>query len=87
MTERYQGRADDIAAPARCGFAITASDVADLTAETRAVYIGSGGDLAVVLSSGDEVSFAGLAGGSLLPIRARRIKSAGTTATFLVGLY
>ncbi|MDC9824082.1 hypothetical protein PRN20_10065 [Devosia sp. ZB163] len=87
MTERYQGRAEDIAAPARRGFAITASDVADLAAETRAVYIGSGGDLAVVLSSGDEVSFAGLTGGSLLPIRARRIKSTGTTATFLVGLY
>lgn len=87
MSEKYQGRADDIAAPARRGFAITANDEADLAAETRAIYVGSAGDLAAVLVSGDEVSFVGLAGGTLLPVRARRVKSTGTSAGQLVGLY
>ncbi len=87
MTEKYQGRAEDIAAPARRGFAITASDSTDLSAETRAIYVGSAGDLSVVLSSGDEVTLAGVAGGSLLPVRAKRVKSTGTTAGQLVGLY
>jgi len=87
MTEKYEGRADNIAAPARRGFAIVASDTNDLSAETRAVYVGSAGDLVAVLSSGDEVTFAGVGGGTLLPIRAKRIKSTGTTAGQLVGLY
>lgn len=87
MSEKYQGRADDIAAPARGGFAITTSDSADLLAETRAIYIGSAGDLAAVLASGDEVSFVGLGGGTVLPVRARRVKATGTSAGYLVGLY
>lgn len=87
MSEKYQGRADDITSPARGGFAITPSDSTDLTAETRAIYVGSAGDVAAVLASGDEVSFVGLAGGTVLPIRARRIKATGTTATALVGLH
>lgn len=87
MSEKYQGRADDIGAPARGGFAITTSDCADLLAETRAIYIGSAGDLAAVLASGDEVSFVGLGGGTVLPVRARRVKATGTSAGHLVGLY
>lgn len=87
MTEKFHGRAEDIVAPARRGFAIVANDAADLSAETRAIYVGVAGDLAVVLSAGDEVSFVGLAGGTILPIRVRRVKATGTTATQLVGLY
>ena len=87
MTEKYEGRAENITAPARRAFAITASDTNDLAAETRAIYVGSAGDLVAVLSSGDEVTFAGLGGGTLLPVRARRIKASGTSAGQLVGLY
>lgn len=87
MSEKYQGRADDIAAPARGGFAITTSDSADLLAETRAIYVGSAGDLVAVLASGDEVSFVGLGGGTVLPVRVRRVKATGTSAGHLVGLY
>jgi hypothetical protein len=87
MTEKYPGRAENIAAPARRGFAIAASDTTDLAAETRAIYVGTAGDLAAVLSSGDEVTFAGVGAGTLLPIRCRRVKATGTTAGQLVGLY
>ena len=84
---RYSGRADAISAPAQGGFAITPSDVADLAAETRGLWVGGSGDLSVVLASGDEVVLAGAVGGSVLPLRVRRVKAAGTTATQLVGLY
>lgn len=87
MSERYQGRADDITAPVRRGFAISASNSTDLAAEIRAIYVGGAGDLAAVLSSGDEVSFVGLAGGTVLPVRVRRVKATGTSATYLLGLY
>jgi hypothetical protein len=87
MTEKYEGRAANIAAPARGGFAITANDSADLAAETRAIYVGGDGNLSLVLVSGDQVTLAGVPAGTLLPLRAIRVRATGTTATQLVGLY
>jgi len=84
---RYTGRADAISAPAQGGFAIIPSDSTDLAAETRGLWVGASGDLALVLASGDEVTVSGAIGGSLLPLRVRRVKATGTTATALVGLY
>lgn len=84
---RYSGRADAISAPAQGGFAITPSDAADLSTETRGLWVGGSGDLAVVLAAGDEVVLAGAVGGSVLPLRVKRVKATGTTATQLVGLY
>ncbi len=87
MAERYPFRAADGAGSARRGFAVTPSDAADLAAETRALYVGAGGDIAVVLASGDAVTLSGVISGSLLPLRATRVKATGTTATQIVGLY
>lgn len=87
MSEKYEGRAENIAGPARRGFAITPSDTVDLTAETRAIYVGAAGDLGLILSSGDEIGLVGVAGGTVLPVRVRRVKATGTTAANLVGLY
>lgn len=87
LMSRYSGRADAISAPAQGGFAITPSDSSDLAAETRGLWVGASGDLALVLASGDEVILAGAIAGSLLPLRVRRVKATGTTATSLVGLY
>lgn len=84
---RYAGRADAISAPAQRGFAITPSDSTDLSAETRGLWIGTSGDLALVLASGDEVTISGVVAGSLLPLRVRRVRASGTTAAALVGLY
>lgn len=84
---RYSGRADAISAPAQRGFAITPADGADLAAETRGLWVGGSGDIALVLASGDEITLAGVVGGSILPLRLRRIKATGTSATQLVGLY
>lgn len=87
MTDGFEGRADSIVAPARHGFAIVPHDGNDLAAETRAIYVGAGGALSVRLAAGDEIDFAGLAAGTLLPIRAIRVHATGTTAAQLLGLY
>ncbi len=58
----------------------------DLAAETRGLWIGASGDLALVLASGDEVTIAGAVGGTLLPLRVTRVKATGTSAALLVGL-
>jgi hypothetical protein len=86
MSEKYSDRAGSIVAPARHAFAATPSDVTDLSEETRAIYVGGSGDLSVVMVSGAEAMFAGVVAGTVLPVRAIRIKATGTTATQLLGL-
>ena len=74
--------------PAVRAFSITPSDTADLTLLPRALYIGVTGDVSVILIDDDvAVTFVGVLAGSLLPIRAQRVRSTGTTATNIVGIF
>lgn len=55
--------------------------------ESRGVYVGGAGDLVVEMEAeGNEVTFASVPAGTLLPIRVMRVKSA-TTATDVVVVY
>ena len=53
---------------------------------TRAIYVGTGGDIALVDAAGNAVTFKAVPQGSVLPVRARAVRVAGTTAADLVGL-
>lgn len=72
--------------PAEGAAAITTSDSAELTYVTRAIYVGTAGDLHVVMDDGSEVTFSGMAGGVIYPLRVRQVFT-DSTATDLVGLY
>ena len=62
--------------------AVTPDDDTDLPrGETRAVYVGTEGDLAVVYRCGAEDVLPNLAPGMFHPLQVVRIKSTGTTAT------
>lgn len=52
----------------------------------RGLYIGGGGNATLVMENGDEVAFAGLLAGTILPVRCTQVKS-GATATNLVALF
>jgi hypothetical protein len=68
--------------------AVTPSDVTVFTNETRGVYVGVGGDLAVRMAGGgNTVVFAGVLAGSLLPIVVDQILATGTTATNIVAVH
>ena len=54
---------------------------------TKGVYIGTSGDLAVVMEDGSEVTFTALPAGVFHPLRVRKIKAGGTTASGIVGVY
>jgi hypothetical protein len=86
MPDRYASHAAGLESPAARGFAITPSDGASLPETTRAIYVGTAGDLTVVLASGDQLSFLNLPSATVLPIRAIAVKASGTTATALLGL-
>lgn len=74
-------------APARAAAPVAPSDAADLPVLPRALYVGQGGDLAVTMADGQAAVFAGLSAGSLLPVRAARVRATGTTAGAIVALW
>lgn len=86
MTDRFANFQPSLSGPASTGFAIVPSNDTDLPEATRALYVGSGGDLAVTMLSGAAVVLTGVAAGSLLPLRVVRVRTTGTTAGAIVGL-
>ncbi len=75
-------------APADECFAITANDV-NTFAATRALYVGTGGDVAVLPAAPGSVSvvFQNVPSGALLPIRVVQVLATGTSgAGDFVGL-
>jgi hypothetical protein len=69
--------------PGYCECVLAATLDTDLVSH-RGIWIGGGGDIAVLDHDGHTVVLAGIATGTLLPLSAKRIVSAGTTATKLV---
>lgn len=74
--------------PATRAFDVTASDTVDFSQGlSRALYVGTGGDVAVVMVSGNAVVFRNVQAGSVLPVQAKRVNATGTTASNILGLY
>lgn len=65
---------------------VTPNNDVDLTFVTRALFVGVTGDVEVVTAAGDQVTFRGIAAGTLLPMRVRRVKSDQTTADGILAL-
>lgn len=90
MFDKFQGHADIASAPARHVATLVPSDTADLTETPKAIYVGTGGDVALIAvdapTGADRVVFRNLPSGSLLPVRARRVAVTGTTASDLLVL-
>lgn len=86
MTDRFEAHAAGLEAPASHGFAVTPHDSNPLAETTRALYVGSAGNVALVLASGASVTFANVAGGSWLPVRAVQVRATGTTASAIVAM-
>lgn len=84
-TFRKHGRS--LTGPPDEAASIAPSDTADLAVATRALYVGTGGDVRLRMLGGGEITLANVASGSLIPIRATRVFATGTSATQLVGLW
>ena len=77
--------------PAGYVFAVTPSDSADLATATRALWVGTGGNVAIhsfdpTTQKVTSVTLTAVPNGTLLPIVTRRVLSTGTTATGIVAL-
>lgn len=85
--DMFEHTADSLISPASDCFAVTPSDTIALARTTRAIYVGTGGDLAVqTIGSSSPVTFRNVISGSILDIRIGQVFATGTTAQDLVGL-
>lgn len=73
--------------PAAGAFAVTPSDSADLSFNSRALYIAGTGDVRVTMVNGDVVTFTAVPAGTVLPVRVKRVHSTSTTATNIVAMH
>lgn len=72
-------------APAGYGLAVTPSDTTVLYA-TRALYVGTAGNVAVTDLNGN-VTYASVPAGSILPIQVTKVLATGTTALNIIAMY
>ncbi|MEM6382425.1 MAG: hypothetical protein AAF739_07115 [Pseudomonadota bacterium] len=86
MSDPYGGHTSGLESPASDAFVITPADGTPLPQTTRAVYVGSGGDIAVTTKAGTSVVLTAVPSGTILPIRLSAVSATGTTASDMVGL-
>lgn len=64
---------------------VTPSDTGNLGG-VRGLYVGTSGDVKVDTSGGTTTTFVSVISGTILPIRATRVYSTGTTASNIVAM-
>lgn len=82
----FSSYADSPDAPAVQAFAIVPSDGAELPSVTKAIYVGSSGDVKLrPLRGAADVTYRNVPDGAYLTVRASHVRATGTTASDLVG--
>ena len=87
MVDKFQNIPVASNSPATNGFPIVPNDLVDFPQACRGIYIGGGGIISLITVKGDELIFKNTVAGTILPVRAARVKATGTTATDMIGLY
>jgi hypothetical protein len=78
---------NSVQAPARNAEAVTPHNTTELDTVSRALWVGGGGNITVLMADGQTVLISGIASGTLLPIQIKRVNSTGTTATLMVAFH
>jgi hypothetical protein len=91
MTDRFGGFSDSITSPGTRAGAIAPADAVDLAETPKAIYVGTGGDIAMIGMSAAPTAtgivWKNVPAGSLIPFRPRRILATGTTAANMIAIY
>lgn len=86
-TDSFASAAPSLDGPADDGEVVTPHDTNELAQVSRGLYVGGAGSVALVTRKGTALTFVGVAAGTVLPVRAREVKSTGTTATGIIALH
>jgi hypothetical protein len=86
MSDQFQGHETGLTTPAVHASDIVPSDAVALPFASRAIYVGTAGNLRVQLISGDTVTLTNVQTGAYYPLRVAQVLATGTTAAGLVAL-
>lgn len=85
MADIFSGHSNGLSSPAAQAATVTPNDGADLPTASRALYVGTAGNLSVVTVGGSTVTLVGASG--WMPVRAARVLATGTTASDIVAVW
>lgn len=85
MVDIFSGHSNGLSSPAAQAATVTPNDGADLPTASRALYVGTAGNLSVVTVGGSTVTLVGASG--WMPVRAARVLATGTTASDIVAVW
>lgn len=85
MADDFLHNSPGLDSPADDAAAVTPHDTNDLDHVSRALWIGTAGNVSVVTKNGSTVTFPNASG--WMPIRASRVRATGTTATDIVAVW
>lgn len=86
MPDAFASHITGLSSPAQNGFAVTPSDSVDLPTNCRSLYVGTAGNIVLVTAGGTTLTFVNVGAGSILPVRADRVRATGTTAGSIIAL-
>lgn len=78
---------DGASGPIGSAAAVTPNDSTDLAAVARAIYVGTAGNLSIVLADDSAPVLLKSIAVGYHPLRAKRVRATGTTAADIVALY
>lgn len=88
MADPFTGVVDSLTAPARRALILTPSDTVPLPEIPKAIYVGTGGNIAMRgAGGGPDQLWKNVQDGSILPFRVQYLRATGTTASDLLALY
>lgn len=82
MVDTFDSHSTSITAPPSNADAVTPSDSVDLPFVSRAIFIGTPGDLHVLTHGGQDITYKNLSGTKVL--RVARVFATGTTASDII---
>lgn len=82
MIDTFNSHAPSLVSPPSSAAEITPNDTEALTHVSRAIHVGTAGDLRILTRDGQDVTYRNLSGTKV--IRARQIFATGTTASDIV---
>ncbi|WP_026782964.1 spike base protein, RCAP_Rcc01079 family [Pleomorphomonas koreensis] len=85
MADTFSGHSNGLGSPAAQAAAVTPSDSTDLANASRALYVGTAGNLTIVTVGGSTVTLIGASG--WMPVRVARVLATGTTASDIVAVW
>lgn len=88
MADSFANAADAVSAPARRAAAVVPNDSAALSDVPKALYVGTGGTIAMRgIDGSTDQSWKNVPSGTVLPFRAQYVRATGTTAADILALY